>query len=397
MSVPSSRRAPRRAAVVPASRARSPRPARARVRVAALSAVLALLAASPAPAAAPVRVRVAISDTQSAARGLALAPLGAREAPGAIPLAATVAVPPAQQRIVAAPVAGLLDRVAVAPNDPVRAGQPIGRLTSPALVEMQRDLAQAAVRARLADDTAVRDRRLFDEGLVAESRLRASLAHQAEAVAELAERRQALKLAGLPDAAIGRVAAGGTAGASIDLVAPIDGVVLDQPVQIGSRVEAATALFRIARIPPLWLELQVPVRLLARVAPGDVVEVPSAGARGTVASIGRGAGAGQMVPVRVEVGASGAGTLVPGQAVEALLRPTGRAAGWRVPPSAVVRHDGVARVFAAVPGGFDAVEVRVIDEGDAGVLVDGPLDDATRVVVRGAAALKARLAGIGGA
>jgi hypothetical protein len=31
------------------------------------------------------------------------------------------------------------------------------------------------------------------------------------------------------------------------------------------------------------------------------------------------------------------------------------------------------------------------------VLVDGPLDDATRVVVRGAAALKARLAGIGGA
>lgn len=394
MSVPSPCRASRGAAFV---RGCSSRPRHARAGVAVLATLLALVAASPASDAAPVRVRITVSDAQSAALGLALAPLGAREAPGAIPLAATVAVPPAQQRIVAAPVAGLLDRVAVAPNDPVRAGQPIGRLTSPALAEMQRDLAQAAVRARLADDTAARDRRLFDEGLVAESRLRSSGAQQADAAASLAERRQALKLAGLPEAAIARVAAGGTAGASIDLVAPIDGVVLEQSVPIGSRVEAATALFRIARIPPLWLELQVPVRLLARVAQGDAVEVPSAGARGTVASIGRGAGAGQMVAVRVDVGAAGAGTLVPGQAVEALLRPSARAAGWRVPPSAVVRHDGVARLFAAVPGGFEAVEVRVLDEGDAGVLVDGPLEDATRVVVRGAAALKARLAGIGGA
>lgn len=352
-------------------------------------------AAAPTPAAAPSRTRLVLAAPQLDAMALATVPLGDREPLAVAGLAATVVVPPAQQRVVAAPVAGLLERVTVAVNDPVKAGQPIARLMSPALAELQRGIVQAAVQARLADEVARRDRQLFDEGLVAESRLRASVAAQSEAAAALAERRQALRLAGLPEAAVARIEAGRAAEPGVDLVAPIDGVVLEQSAPMGSRVEAATALFRIARLSPLWLELQVPVDRLARIAPGDTVEVPGTAARGRVGSVGRGAGAGQFVVVRAEIAAGTTG-LVPGQAVEARVLPAGRpAVGWRVPSAAVVRHEGRARVFVRGADGVDAVEVRVLDEGDAGALVDGPLAAGERVVVRGTAALKAKLAGIG--
>ncbi|MGS0754015.1 efflux RND transporter periplasmic adaptor subunit [Roseateles sp. GG27B] len=42
-------------------------------------------------------------------------------------------------------------------------------------------------------------------------------------------------------------------------MAPISGVVLERPVVVGQRVEEAAALFRIAKLAPLWVELQVPV------------------------------------------------------------------------------------------------------------------------------------------
>jgi RND family efflux transporter MFP subunit len=338
---------------------------------------------------------VAVAAAQAAALGIATAPLGERESLALVGLAAIVVVPPAQVRIVAAPVGGLLERVTVAVDDPVRAGQPIARLLSPGLSELQRGFVQGSVQARLADEVARRNRQLFDEGLVAEARLRESLAAQADAAATLAERRQALRLAGVPEAALVRLATGGAADPGIELFAPIDGVVLEQAVPVGSRVEAATALFRVARLAPLWLELQVPVARLARFAPGDAVEVSGTSVRGRVISIGRGTGAGQFVVVRAEV-PGGAPALVPGQAVEVTVRPVGRVAGgWRVPVAAVVRQEGRTLVFVQAGDGFDAVAVRLVDEGDGGALVEGPLADGDRLVVRGVSTLKAKLAGIG--
>ncbi len=353
-------------------------------------------AASASAAPVPARVRVAVTAQQAAALGIATAVLGGREPIAVDGLAATVVVPPAQMRVVAAPVGGLLEQVTVAVDQPVKAGQTIARLMSPALAELQRGFVQASVQARLADDTARRDRRLYDEGLIAESRLRGALAAQEEAAAMFAERRQALRLAGLPAASFPKLAEGRAVDPGLDLRAPIDGVVLEQAVSVGSRVDAATLLFRIARLSPLWLELQVPVDRLARIAVGDPVEVPGTPARGRVISIGRGAGAGQFVPVRAEL-SSGIGALLPGQALEASVLPVARGAGGtRVPMAAVVRHEGRTLVFVPTAAGFDAVAVRLIEEGDAGALVDGPFTAGERVVVRGASALKARLAGVGG-
>lgn len=341
-------------------------------------------------------VRIELSPAQSTALGISTAPLGPREAVPVSGWAARVVVPPTQQRVVAAPLPGLLEQVTVTVNDPVRAGQPIGRLLSPMLAELQRGLVQGGVQARLADEAARRDQQLFDEGLIAEARLRATLAARTEAQAALAERRQAVRLAGVPEAMLARIEAGRASEPVIELRSPIDGVVLEQAVAVGSRVEAAAPLFQIARLRPLWLELQVPVDRLARVRVGDAVEVAGHPARGRVSALGRGAGSGQFVLVRAELTQNIDG-LVPGQGVEVRVNPAAAPErGWRVPVSALVRHQGRAWVFVAVSEGIDAIAVRLLDEGETGALIDGPLAAEARLVVRGVAPLKARLVGVGG-
>ncbi len=339
---------------------------------------------------------VEMTPAQQIALGVRTEALGSREPLMLRGMPATVVVPPQQQRVVAAPLAGLLDQVTVAPNDPVRAGQVIGRMQSPALAELHRGFVQASVQSQLTAETAARDRSLFEDGLIAEARLRSSHAQLAEAKALLVERRQALKLAGLDDAALVRLASGQSVPPTIALLAPIDGTVLEQTVAVGSRVEAASPLFRIARLSPLWLEVQVPVAVMGRVSPGAAVRVPSVGASGRVLSIGRSAGANQSVAVRAEIRDAGA-ALVPGQTVEASLAPSmGGRTGWRIPMGAVTRSGEQALVLVATPKGFSAVPVQVLDEDDHSALVTGALSTGERIAVQGIAALKARLLGIGG-
>jgi cobalt-zinc-cadmium efflux system membrane fusion protein len=349
----------------------------------------------PQAVSTPLRT-VEMTPAQQTALGVRTEALGSREPLMLRGMPATVVVPPQQQRVVAAPLSGLLDQVSVAPNDPVRAGQVIGRMQSPALAELHRGFVQATVQSQLAAETAERDRRLFEEGLIAEARLRASRAQLAEAKALLVERRQALKLAGLDDAVLARLASGQPVPPTIALLSPIDGIVLEQTVAVGSRVEAASPLFRIARLSPLWLEVQVPVSVLARVSPGAAVRVSSVGASGRVLSIGRSAGANQSVAVRAQMRDAGS-ALVPGQTVEASLAPTmGGRSGWRIPMSAVTRNGEQPLVLVATPKGFSAVPVQVLDEDDRSALVAGALTTGERIAVQGVAAVKARLLGIGG-
>ena len=85
-------------------------------------------------------------------------------------------MPLQQQRVVGAPVAGLLEQVDVLLGQSVRAGQVLALMRSPALVELQRGLVEAEVRAQLADETERRDRALLDEGLIPEARWRSARA-----------------------------------------------------------------------------------------------------------------------------------------------------------------------------------------------------------------------------
>lgn len=360
-------------------------------------ALLAAFGAAPVLAAEASLPAVALTAKQSAALGIETQAVrrGGSAASGGLP--AQVVVPTGQLRVLAAPVAALVEQILVAPGDSVRQGQPLARLAGPQLLELQRDVRQSASQAALSQQQLQRDEALFREGIIAEARLQGSRAQHAQSAAQLGERRAALKLAGA-----------GENGGAAAVLAPIDGVVLEQFISVGQRVEAAAPLFKIGRLSPLWLEIQAPAVLADGLKIGAAVRVgkeegkDNKGPSGKLIQIGRQVGSGQTLTLRARID-SGTEQLRPGQLVEASIETSPgsgkQAALWRLPASAVLRAQEAAYVFVATANGFQARAVRV--EGQSGglsgeqALLSGDFKDGELVAIKGLSALKSAAQGAG--
>jgi membrane fusion protein, heavy metal efflux system len=360
------------------------------LRRGALGVLLVSLASAATAVLAADMVKLGAAQIQSI--GIETAALDARQVGRIQGLPAQVVVPNKQMFVVAAPLAGLMQQVNAAAGATVAKGQSLARFQSPQLAEIQRGYLQASTQVQLAQENLQRDQQLLKEGIIAESRYRTARSQHAEAAAAFGERRQALRMAGVSEAALKKQ--GGLSG-TIDITAPTAGVVLEQLVEPGQRVEAAAPLFKVAQIDPLWLEIQLPVAQIPGVSEGDAVAVPAAGAAGTVIAVGKNVGANQTVTVRAQI-RTGADKLRPGQFVEASLSPSvAHVRRWSVPNAAVVRHDAKVLLFVQIKEGFAATPVDIVREGPASTIVTGSLKGDERVAVRGVASLKAALAGIG--
>ena len=230
---------------------------------------------------------------------------------------------------------------------------------------------------------------MFAEGLIPESRLQATRSAAAQAGAQASERRQGLALAGI---------APGKLGGPLALVAPIDGVVLEQGVQLGQRVETAAMVFSIAKLSPLWLEIQAPLDIAAGLREGAAIKLANGEVSGKLIAIGRAVdAASQTVLLRAEVG-KGAEKLTPGQAVAVEL-PGKAAAGLKLPAAALIRHEGQSYAFVRTASNeqgqqFVARPVRVLAQGGDGVSVEG-VQPGEAVAVKGVSGLKAMFTGVG--
>lgn len=338
---------------------------------------------------------IPVSAAQRAALRISSVPVSAHVGAMTVGLPATVAIPPAQARAVSAPLAGLITEVRVAVGQNVRAGQVLAILRAEELVAAQRDLAQAAVQLNLATQTAERDEALHREGIIPAARLQAAQANLAQARAQLEERRAWLRLVGLGSAAIRAAEHGEQLTDSLAIVAPIDGHVLEQAAVVGARVEPAMPLFRLARLDPLWLEIQTPAEVAALVRPGQGVSVPGTAIAGRVVSVGRQVGAAQTVVVRAQVN-DPEGRLRLNQNVSARLEGLAGLKQWRVPARAITRAQGRDWVFVERPGGFEPMPVRVLSQSAQSVALDAAFTGQERVAVEGVAALKAAWQGMGG-
>lgn len=337
---------------------------------------------------------VPISAAQRAAMRIATAPVTAHAGAVSVALPAQVTIPPAQERVVSAPVAGLITAVRVASGEPVRAGQALASLRSEQLTAGQRDLAQAAVQLKLAEESVRRDEALFKEGIIPAARLQATQATLAQARAALAERRSWFRLMGLSGADVQAVERGERLVDTVTLSAPIAGSVVEQMAVTGARVEAAMPLYRIARLDPLWLEIQAPAEVAALVKKGQPVSVPGMPVKGRVVAVGKSVSPAQTVLVRAQVD-NGAGQLRLNQNVAARIDEVSGSKQWRVPVKALVRAQGQSYVFVERPGGFEPEPVKVLSQTAQSVAVDGPFAGEEKVAVEGVAALKAAWQGAG--
>lgn len=332
---------------------------------------------------------ILLNPAQVKALGIETVAVGERDNAKLATLPAQVLVPNHQLRVIAAPISGMIDMLAVAPGDSVRKGQVLAHLASPQALELQRDAIQASSQAALQQQNLQRDEQLFAEGLIAESRLQATRAAASQAAAQVSERRQGLALAGI---------APGKLGGFLALTAAIDGVVLEQGAQLGERVEAATPIYRIGRLSPLWLEIQAPVALAATLRLGMAVGMPSVGSSGKLISIGRAVDAGSQTVLLRALVTKGAEQLRPGQVTEVEILGLS-AKGKRLPASAVVRHDNKPLAFVQTAGDdrssrFEPRQIRLISQSSDTVVVDG-INPGERIANKGVSALKAMLTGVG--
>ncbi|GLI93966.1 efflux RND transporter periplasmic adaptor subunit [Methylocystis echinoides] len=336
-----------------------------------------------------------LSEEQIRAAGIETQPVEPEAGVGEIVVPGVVSVPPQQLRIVAAPAAGLVETLLVAPDEDVKQGDPIATLKSSELVESQRAFLHAKSDADLAAEKLRRDEQLFREHIIAERRLIVTRAEAGQARATLDERAQILALAGMTEPEINALRKDRKLASSLMVRAPIGGTILQRHGTTGERVAASAPLVTIARLDPIWVNLQVPLSRAVALDSVERVHLAAAGLDGTLIRVGHTVDTATQSVTAVAEFRPGRSPLRPGQAVQAILRVKGGGASqWRVPADAVVSHLNRNWVFLRIPEGFRAVPVTLVSETPQFASVQGALAAGQRVATRGLLTLLAEMAEI---
>ncbi len=340
---------------------------------------------------------IALTDVQFKKLGIATAPLPPKEQGELSGMPAQVVIPGNQLFTVSTPLAAMVEQTLVGVGDSVSKGQVLATLQSPALAEAQRGLLQAYAQSQLANENLVRDEQLWKDGIISESRLRATQSQQREATAAVSERRQALKLSGMSDSAIEQLQTRNVLSSVLSITSPIDGVILEKTASAGQRLDAAIPLFKVAKLEPLALEIQIPLASAKNLKVGSTVTIPAFNAKGKLTAVGRSlSGANQTILVRAMIN-EGAANLRPGQFVEATIASqNGSASQWNIPNSALARMGARTVIFIKTKDGFRAETVSMLREGAQSSVVSGTLKGDEQIAVQGVSALKSSLMGIGG-
>src|SRR5450830_190965 len=331
-----------------------PRPLR---HTLAAGLALGLLARAPAQAAellnlSPAQAEAAHLRTQ-VAQTASTANTGAN-----LVLQGTVMLPSQATDLVSAPVGGVVQAVLVSPGQSVRAGTPVARLLSPQLVEWQRDWLQADTQAQLTLD----------------------------------ERSQALRLAGVSAQQLKHPALD----ASLTLVAPASGTVLELSATPGQRLDAGMPVARLARAGLLSIEVQASQQQLGWLKVGDPLKVDGCKTPARLAAITpQVSSASQAALLRADFSGN-ENCLRVNQFVQLHAAATLPATGAiSVPTAALVQHEGQPHVFVKRAQGYEPVAVRTGAAGGTQITVLSGLKAGDEVVVQGTAALKGLWQGLG--
>ena len=338
---------------------------------------------------------VKLSPAQAQTLGVRVAhPISSRT-DQTLPYPAQIVIPTPQLWVVSAPVAGMVTSLSVARGDRVSSGQPLVMLESPSFVSLQRDYLQAFAQDVLAAQQLKRNTELFQGNAVPLRVLETSQAEARHASIAVSERRQMLRLSGLSDAAISRLASETAITATLSVASPQPATAVEIVVSPGQRVEQSAPLVKLARLSPLWVEIAIPASSVRAIRPGARVGIDGYATPGQVVLVSETTDAAtQTILVRAEV--QNTGELRPGQtaAVRIGFLSSGESA-WEIPYGALVRRGEQTSVFVAIEGGFRLAPVTLLAEDQDHVVVSGAITDKDEVAISGITALRGILLRLG--
>jgi membrane fusion protein, heavy metal efflux system len=309
---------------------------------------------------------------------------------------AKVVAPASHERLVTSPQPGLLVQLTANIGDTVKKNQLLAQINSPELVALQRDFLTAANEMNLAERGYNRDKKLLDEGVIADRRWNETETLFLSKQAQANSARQLLQIAGMNDAEINHLQNSGHLNGLLPIRAPMSGVVLERKVGMGARLDMQAPIYLLADLSELWLEINIPQERARQVEIGDQAVVEQANATAVIRLVGQSVNQdNQTVPVRAVLNADAGGLRI-GQSVNVQIFQRNRLHGFIVDSAAMAEHQGRNYIFVRNASGFYATEVKVIGKQEHEALVGGPLHGGEEIAVRGAAALKAVWLGLGG-
>lgn len=325
---------------------------------------------SPAPnptAPAPTEVVVTLSPEAVERARIVVAPVTAGSGVGSVRLPALVE-PNAYRQVAVTPLAaGRVTRVMVDLGTEVRQGQTLAQVFSPELAEAQTRYVSARADLEAHERELERTGKLVEIGAASRQELERVHAEHASKRAGAESARSQLELLGLSRPAIDSLGAGGAVAATIDVPAPIGGVITERQANLGLNVEPGAVLFTVVDRSSVWIVADLFEKDFASVRVGSVATVTTAAypallLKGRVSYIDPQVSAEtRTAKVRIEV-PNARGELRFGMYADVRLDTAGQPSATLIPKSALQTVGGrqvVYLVDAKEPGRFTEREVRL--------------------------------------
>ncbi|HKC42694.1 MAG TPA: efflux RND transporter periplasmic adaptor subunit [Burkholderiales bacterium] len=174
---------------------------------------------------------------------------------------------------VGSPVTGRVIELDAREGDGVKRGQILATLTSTELANTQREYLKAHSMKLVADRAASRAKQLLDADVIGGAELFRREAEAIQAEAEVNAARGQLKVLGMSERAIERLADTRKVDSTSHIVSSIDGTVIDRRVSPGQVVQPADTVFIVADLSSVWVVADVPESVAGSVRAGQTIEV----------------------------------------------------------------------------------------------------------------------------
>ncbi len=248
-------------------------PSRPMAVEASLSAASAPIGSGNARARAAAIV-VPMSPEARSRAGIVLTKVGGGAAGTALLQAPGVVEPNAYKRVVVTPiVAGRVVRVIPELGARVVRGQTIAQIYSPELAETQANYVAARAALGAHDRELARTSKLVQIGSASREELERVEAEHTGRRAAVESASSRLRLLGLSHSAIDRLAAEHSAGATLDVPAPLTGIVTERSANVGLNVDAATPLVTIVDLSNVWVVADLYEKDFSRIRVGTAATI----------------------------------------------------------------------------------------------------------------------------
>jgi multidrug efflux pump subunit AcrA (membrane-fusion protein) len=312
-------------------------------------------------------------------------------------LSGTVVAPPNAVSMISSMVSGVVQEVQHQSMQPIRSGNPIVSIFSQQLMEMQREYVQLATQSRLAKEKRERDEGLFNEGIIAQSRLQDSRAAAIQADVAARERYQALRSAGMGETQIRQLLSNQNLTSVLRISANSNGILTEINVKPGQRIEAGTPIASISKDGAFWVELQASAQQASSIRIGDLMQVNNCASAKVTAISSQIQSGNQTTLIRTQV-IDGNQCLKLNQFVDArhqsgVIPPN----SIGVPAKALIQSKNEHYVFVKNAQGFEAVKVKLLSTvgQHAWVSSNPKLQVGSQVATQGIIQLKGARAGLG--